>query len=190
MNLSVFLLLVHVCGAVAFAAGPFISLFGWLSLRRVERVEQVRLVLRLMVMPGPVAGFGMLFIIVSGLYMVATTWGWQTGWIDVSLGSLIVLLMPSGAFIGIRRQAIARLSNEIPDGPLSEELVKRIQDPLLGTSTIMLNALLFGIIFLMVVKPAPIFSLIVIGASIVLGLAFSLPIWRVKSDERKTVEYT
>ena len=190
MDLSVFLLLVHVLGAIGYSAGTLMSLFGLLALRRVERVEQARSILRLMALPGPVSGISLLLVVATGLYMTITLWGWQTGWIDVALGSLVVLLLPTGAVMGTHRQAIARLANEMPDGPLPESLKQHIHDPLLGASTVLLNALLLGIIFLMVVKPDLVTSMIVIGVSVGLGLVFSLPIWRQEQRVSKTVDPT
>jgi hypothetical protein len=190
MNLSVFLLLVHIFGAIGYSAGTLMSLFGLLALRRVERVEQARSILKLMDLPGPVSGISLLLVVATGLYMTITLWGWQTGWIDVALGSLVVLLLPTGAVMGTHRQAIARLANEMPDGPLPESLKQHIYDPFLGTSTVLLNALLLGIIFLMVVKPDLVTSMIVIGVSVGLGLVFSLPIWREEQRVSKTVDPT
>ncbi len=190
MNLGDFLLLVHVLGAIGYSAGTLISLFGLSALRRVRRVEQARVLLGLMELPGPVSGVSLLLVVVTGLYMTITTWGWQTGWIDVALGSLVVLLMPTGAVMGTRRRAIAKLVNEMPDGPLTEGLEQKIRDPLFGTSTILLNGLLAGIIFLMVVKPVLVTSLIVMGASAVLSLALSLPSWREARREGETANAT
>lgn len=190
MTLGIFLLLVHVLGAIGYSTGTLISLFGLLVLRRVRRVEQARSILGLMNLPGPVSGISLLLIVVTGIYMTITVWGWQTGWIDVALGSLLVLVMPTGAVMGTRRQAIARQVSEIPDGPIPESLEQHIHDPLLRTSTVLLNAELLGIIILMVVKPSLVYSLILIGLSCVLGLVLSLPSRGQERHMRSTVDST
>jgi hypothetical protein len=174
MNINDFLLFLHVVGAIGYIVGTLISFFGLLALRRVQHIDQARVILSLMELPGTFSMISILVVVATGLYMTITSWGWQTGWIDVALGSLVVLVLPTGAVMGTRRRAIARLVNEMSDGPLTDALEQKIRDPLLGTSTILLNALLVGIIFLMVIKSEFVTSLIVIGVSAVLGVVISL----------------
>ncbi len=178
MDLGSVLLFVHVLGAMGYAAGTLLSLFGVVALRRAQRVEQARLILGLMEVAGPLTGISLLVILAAGLYMTGMSWGWRTAWIDVGLLSTLILLVPTGAVMGIRRHALATQVAALPDGPLPESVQQRIHDPLLGASTIVLTALLVGIVFLMTVKPAQAVPLVVMGVSLVLGLLFSLPLWR------------
>lgn len=188
MNLNGFLLLVHVLGAIGFTAGTLIALFGLLKLRQTERIDQARWELGIMEAPAPFSSISLLMVIASGLYLTFAVWGWQTAWIDVALGSLVGLVIPVGAVMGTRRQAIGRLINQMPDGKLPESLLDRIHDPVFGSSTVLLNALLLGILVLMIAKPTLGFALVVMGVSIVLGLIFSLPFWLEARSVRKTVE--
>ena len=174
MNINSFLVFLHVVGAIGYSVGTLLSMFGLIALRRVQRIDQARVILGLMEMPGLFSGVSILFVVATGLYLTITFWGWQNGWIDVTLGSLVVLVIPTGAVMGTRRRAIARLANEMSDGPLTEALEQKIRDSVLGTSTILLNALLIGIIFLMVIKSGIVTSIIVIGVSAVLGFVISL----------------
>lgn len=188
MNLNDVLLLIHVLGAIGFTAGTLIALFGLLSLRHTERVEQARSILGIMEAPAPLSGISLLLVIATGLYMTFAVWGWQTAWIDVALGSLMFLVIPTGAVMGTRRRAISGLIKDIPDGSLPGALVQRIHDPVLGSSTVLLNGLLLGILVLMIAKPILVISLIVMGASIGLGLVLSIPIWLEERGENKTLE--
>ena len=108
-------LYVHVIGAIGYSAGVLISVLGLSSLRRARSVEEVRSLLELQELTGLVSGISLLFTVIAGLYMAATTWGWQTGWINVALGSL-VLLLAMGVLMGRRRHTIAVLVKEMSDG--------------------------------------------------------------------------
>jgi hypothetical protein len=177
MSLYTLLVFVHVISAIGLSAGTLISLFGLLALRRAQRVEQVRSILGLLALSEPVAAIALVLTPAAGLIMTATSWGWQNGWINVALGSF-VLLLPVGAITGRRRGAIARLVKEMPDGPLPQSVQQGIHDPLLGTAVYLLVALLVGIVFLMTNKPALDGALIAIVVSVVFGVAASLPLWR------------
>ncbi len=176
MSLISIALFLHVLGAMGYSVATFISPFGLRSLRRAQRVEQARAPLNLLETTGPISGISLLIVLLTGVYMASTAWGWRTPWIDVALVSFL-LLLPTGAVMGIRRHAMATQANQMPDGPLPDSLRCGFRDPLLGTSTVMLVGLLLGIFFLMTVKPALVASLIVmgisVGVSLVLSLAFS-----------------
>lgn len=171
-------LFLHVIGAMGYSVATFISPFGLLALRRAQRVEQVRPVLNLLEITGPISGISLLIILVTGIYMTSTTWGWRTAWIDVTLGSLLLLLLPVGAVMGVRRHALAAQADKLPDGPLPETFRCGIRDPLLGASTVMLVGLLLGVVFLMTVKPALVGSLIVMGISVGVSLVVILALSR------------
>src|SRR6266545_2741597 len=161
MSLYAVLVFVHVTSAITLSAGNLISLFGLLALRRSQRVEQVRAILGLLALSEPVSAIALVLTLVAGLTMTVSTWGWHNGWINVALGSF-VLLLSMGVITGTRRGAIAKLVKEMGDGPLPESVEQRIHDPLLGTAVYLLVALLVGIVFLMTTKPALEGSLIAI----------------------------
>jgi len=182
MSLHTLLVFVHVTSAITLSTGTLISLYGLFALRRAQRVEQVRAILGLLTQSEPISAIALVLTPVAGLIMTVTSWGWHNGWINVALGSF-VLLLPVGAITGTRRGAIARLVKEMPDGPLPEPVAQRIHDPLLGTAVYMMVALLVGIVFLMTTKPALDGSLIAIVVSVVLGAVASLPLWRGRTGE-------
>jgi uncharacterized membrane protein len=174
MSLNSILHYVHVVGAIGYSAGALISLLGLSPLRRARSVQEARSVLAPVELAGTLSGISLLLTIASGLYLTATEWGWQTGWIDVTLGSL-VLLLAMGVLMGTRRHAIATLAKEMPDGPIPESLRQRIYDPWMAMGVYMLVTLVLGIVLLMTVKPALGGSLLVMGVAVILGLAVSLP---------------
>ncbi len=178
MSIYNIVLFLHVSGAIGYFIGIGTWLFGLVTLRRVQRVEQVRAIVNLVGMSGPLFAISVLLILVTGLYMALTAWSLRTGWIDVALTSLILMAPLGTALIEPRRRAIDRLASEAPDGPLPESLERRTHDPVLGTTLQTLTALLLGIVFLMTTKPSLTGSLIVIVVALALGLASGLLISR------------
>ena len=171
MDIYNIVLFLHISGAIGYFVGIGTWLFGFTALRRAQRVEQVRALTNLTGRLGPLFVISVLLILASGLYMAITAWGLRTGWIAVALVSLILIAPLGTAFIEPRRRAIARLAQEVPDGPLPQSLKQRIHDPILGTALQAVTILLLGIVFLMTTKPSLIVSLIVMGVALVLGLA-------------------
>jgi uncharacterized membrane protein len=179
MSIYTIVLFLHVSGAIGYFTGIGIWLFGLATLRRAQRVEQVRAITNLIAMSGPLFAISVLLILVTGLYMALTVWSLQTAWIAVALISLVIIAPFGTAIIEPRRRALDRLSRETPDGPLPESLERRTHDPVLGTALYTLAALLLGIVFLMTTKPSLTGSIIVMAVSLVLGLASGFLVYRV-----------
>ena len=174
MTLYPVALFLHIVGAL----GLFTALaLEWTSLRQLRRAataEQAREWLgavRLVRLVGPAS---LVVLLVPGLYMTATAWGWVP-WITVALGAM-ALLPPLGAFNGLR---LARIGPVVAaeQGPLSPGVRRRLREPLLWTSVQTRAALVLGIVFLMTVKPDLSGALLTVGTAVVLGLAASWPAW-------------
>jgi Predicted integral membrane protein (DUF2269) len=178
MNIYTIVLFVHVSGAIGYFVSIGTWLFGLVSLRRAQRVEQVRALVHLVGLTGPLFGISVLLILAAGLYMAFTAWSLQTGWIAVALVSLILMAPLGIALIEPRRRALERLAREAPDGLLPEPVEQRTHDPVLLTALQTLAALLLGIVFLMTTKLALTGSLIVIAVALALGLASGLLVFR------------
>jgi hypothetical protein len=164
-------LFAHVSGAIGYFAAMGVWLFGVAGLRRAVRVEQVRTLTDLMGRLGPLFGLSVLLILISGLYMAYTTWGFQSGWIDVALVSLVLIAPLGGVLIEPRRRIIARVAQHAPDGPVQQALAQQTHDPVLLTTVWTVTALLLGIVFLMTTKPPLLVALLVMAITLVLGVA-------------------
>jgi hypothetical protein len=174
MNIYNIILFVHVAGAIGYSAGTLVALLGLGYLRRAKRVGEVRSSLELQERTGLISGISLLLTILAGLFLAGNAWSFRTGWIDVALGSLVLLFL-SGMLMGRRRHAILTLAKDLPDGPLPASLEARIHDPLMAMGIYLLAAVVLGILFLMTVKPTLVGSLIAIGVCVAVGLAVSLP---------------
>ena len=187
MSIYTIVLFLHVSGAIGYFVGMGTWLYCLAALRRAQRVEEVRALTNLAGRLGALFGISVLLILATGLYMAITAWGLRTGWIAVALVSLILIAPLGTAFIEPRRRAIARLAQEVPDGPLPQSLKQRIHDPILGTALQAVTILLLGIVFLMTTKPSLIVSLIVMAVALVLGLFSGALISRGTRTRRQSV---
>src|SRR5947208_12212892 len=178
MSLYPIALFLHVSGAIGYFVGMGVWLFGLATMRRAQRVEQVRSIVQLVGLSGPLFGISVLLLLTAGLYMALTAWSLLTGWIVVGLISLVLLAPLGTAVLEPRRLVIDRLARKAPDGPLPEELERSIRDPVLLTAPQTLTALLLGVVFVMTTKPSLLGSLIVMAVALVLGLAWGLLIAR------------
>lgn len=179
MNLYSVVLFLHVSGDIGIFIGIGLQVFSLMALRRATHVEQVQAITWLIALSNRVATGGGLLTITAGLYMALTVWSLQTGWIAVTLGSLVVLLAP--LLVGIiepRVRAIVTMSQGAADGPLPVALRMRIHDPVLGTALQTVTAMVLGIVFIMTNKPSFGVAILVLVIFLMLGLASSLPLWR------------
>jgi hypothetical protein len=153
MSLYTLLLFVHVSGAICLFIGFGIWLFGITAIARAMQVEQVRALADLLLMTRMLVPVSAFVVIAAGLTMAVTTWGIQTSWIAVALGSLVII-GPIGTWvIDPKVRDIAALAHTLLDGPLPNSLSKRTHDVVLRTALHTALAMLFGIVFLMTTKP-------------------------------------
>src|SRR5437016_6601312 len=153
MSIYSIILFVHVIGAIGYFLGIGTQLFVLVGLRRAQRVEQVRALIQLNDLSGPVSGISVLLLLAAGLYLAITAWSLLTSWILVALISLILMVPTSAALIAPRRSAIVKqLAREAPGGELSEALERDIDDPVLATVCTTVLTLLLGLVFLMTTK--------------------------------------
>ena len=181
MSIYSIILFVHVIGAIGYFLGIGTQLFVLVGLRRAQRVEQVRALIQLNDLSGPVSGISVLLLLAAGLYLAITAWSLLTSWILVALISLILMVPTSAALIAPRRSAIVKqLAREAPGGELSEALERHIDDPVLATVCMTVAALLLGLVFLMTTKPNLVGSLIVMVVALLLGLAAGVLVSRMR----------
>ena len=178
MSFYSFAKFVHIASDIGIFIGIGAQLLSLAALRQIKRAEQARVLLWLITTSDVITIVSAALTITAGLYMALTIRGLQISWIAVSLGSLVALLLPLiRVFVEPRMRAIVKMTRETPDGPLPQALEARIHDPILGTALQMVAAVVFGIVFLMTVKPSLVGALIGMLAALALGLVSGLPLW-------------
>jgi hypothetical protein len=162
-------LFIHVCAAM--------GIFGAAAIEGASLVQLHR--------PGgkPTAldGFGLAqrlgslsfaLILLSGIFLTQTVWGWRTSWISVSMSSLIVMVA-IGATVTRRAMARVRATADAPSRVFSA----------LTRSFLVRASILIGIVFVMTVKPPLEGSLIAMAAAAGTGFLAGLP-----SGRRRAVQ--
>ena len=162
-------LYLHILGAFGLIAAITVEAISLRGLRGATRGDDALMWLgisRGIVMR--LAPASLALILVSGLYMTATTWG-PRGWILVALASLVLLAIVGAFGTGMRMGRIGPSVGRA-QGPLSDELRSRLRDPILLTSLLVRSAIVLAIALLMTVKPSGVASLVIIVLAVAIGL--------------------
>ena len=162
-------LFIHVCAAMGIFGAAAIEGASLLQLRRSvgkpTALDGFALAQR-------VGSLSFALILLSGIFLTQTVWGWRTSWISVSMSSLIVMVA-IGATVSRRAMARVRATSDAPPGVYSA----------LNRSFLMRAAILIGIVFVMTVKPPLEGSLIAMAAAAGTGFLAGLP-----SGRRRAVQ--
>jgi hypothetical protein len=164
-----FALFFHIIGAFGLIAAITTEAIGLRGLRGATQREVALMwlgVSRGIVMRLAPTSLGL--ILVTGLYMMATTWGTR-GWILVALASLVLLAIVGAFGTGMRMARIGPTLGRA-QGPLPDELRGTLRDPILLTSLWVRSAIVLGIALLMTVKPTGLASLVIIVLAVGIGL--------------------
>lgn len=165
-SVSVFL---HVVGALALFAGIGLEQASLRNLSRASTSAQAREWVTLLRGRRRVEGPAALIIVATGVYLVATRWGYHA-WIGLGLLGLVLMAVLGAALTGRRISAIAQ-ALPADDGPIPTALRERLRDPLLRTTATLRAALALGIVFNMTVKPGTAGAFAAIGVALALGAA-------------------
>ncbi|HEV2013647.1 MAG TPA: hypothetical protein VGR77_07175 [Candidatus Dormibacteraeota bacterium] len=165
-------LFLHILGAFGLIAALTFEAIGLRGLRRAVRREDALIWLGLSRVVQRLAPTSLGLILVTGLYMMVTSWG-ARAWILVALASLVAFGAVGGLLTGVR---MARIGPAVgrASGPLSDELRGALRDPILLTSFRIRLSIVIGIAFLMSVKPSVVASLAVVVLGAAIGLFASV----------------
>jgi uncharacterized membrane protein len=150
------LLFFHLLGAVLFFAGAAVAAVGQLVALRRERPSEIALLLGTTRWGVALVGVGALLTIVFGCALVAHLpyYAFDQAWIEWAIGLWVASMVVGG--VGGRparhtRELAERLARE-GDRP-SEELRRRVADPLSLVLSFASGAILVAVLVLMVWKP-------------------------------------
>jgi hypothetical protein len=111
-------------------------------------------------------------ILISGLVLTFSAWGWGHAWIDLSLGLLILLGILGPVINGPRMKAIQVAAQVAPVGELSPALRQAIFDPVLRVYVPIPVLVALGAVIMMVLKldwlgSGIVIALVLIGSLII-----------------------
>src|SRR5271157_6073143 len=168
MTLYSNVLFVHILSTLTLFLGYGLEWTVSALLRHSSTTDQARAWLRVYRVSPPVTGASLAVLILSGGWLAALTGGMYHGWLIVSVAGIVVALLIGFALILPRVQGIRGATPEV---------LMKLQSAALPTLIRVRALLAAGIVYLMTVKPSLGASLIVLAASMVLGLLFSVTSW-------------
>jgi len=140
------------------AAKTTTQVHEWLTLSRV-----IYLVL-------PVSA---VFILISGLVLTFSVWGWGHAWIELSLGLLVLLGILGPVVNGPRMKAIHVAAQAAPMGEILPALRKVISHPVPRAYAPISGLIALGIVIMMVLKLDWLGSGMVIALVLIIGFLFA-----------------
>lgn len=164
------MLFFHILGTIVMFVAIGITLTAMIAMLYAKKTEILREWAALAVKLDGLLPFSVILILLPGLHLVFTAWGWGMAWVNLSLITLIAMTL-MGPIINLRRlkAILTAVNNETEPTPSSETLDK-VRDQTLWHSVITMTMLVIAILFLMTVKPAVLGSLIVLGTAILFGV--------------------
>lgn len=174
MNFYNIMLFLHIGGVLAMFFSHGVIHYGVRLMRQAQTSEQLRERGGMTMSSKILLPLSNLLIIISALYMVFYAWNWTTAWINISLIALLLMIPIGHVIIGRRVDAILKAANAAPEGSLSEALHIQRNDTLLWVAVCESTAMNVGIVFLMVVKPDLVVSLVTMFVALVVGLLSSV----------------
>ena len=165
MNERSVALFIHLLGVVSlFIAIGMVQRLGT-KIRSTSSVEELRLWLGLVRTTAPMFPVAALVILASGLYMAARSFSFETPWIVVAIGAVVVMMILGGTLL---RRGMAAMGKEAGSaGSFTPELARAVANPtpwgVLGLN----SGMSMGLLWIMVNKPGWAQS---IGVVVVLGV--------------------
>ena len=124
-------------------------------------------------MIGLVLPVSAVFILISGLVLTFSVWGWGHAWIELSLGLLVLLGILGPVINGPRMKAIQVAAQVAPVGEIPPALRKVISDPVLRASVPIPGLVALGAVIMMVLKLDWLGSGMVIALVLMISLIFA-----------------
>ena len=174
MTLYPYALFLHIVGAIALGAANFVILLVFSGVRGATTVASVRFWVAVAGRTRQVTALSPIVLLLSGVYMAFTSWGWTTPWIDVSLALMVAMAALGPRVLGPRFATVGKSAAHAADGAISPELhaARDTQSLWLGVAAMM--ALFLSIIFLMSVKPDLLAALLAVVVAVVVAMAAAL----------------
>ena len=168
-------LFLHIVGVFG-VAGAAVSFWIAMSvLRRLGTIGEMRswvTMARLTDRAFPIAAA---LVIAAGIFMVEDRWTWDAGWMNTSLIALVVMGAGGGLLMTPRVVRICAAVSAAPDGPVTDEIRRLVNDPILWATLHAFTLGLFAIIWNMTTKPGDSQAGTVVLLAFVFGALTAVP---------------
>jgi hypothetical protein len=164
----------HILGGLGMFMALGVELAGTAALATARTADQVRRALAVHRINARLGPFILALVLIPGIYL-AMQWG-GPWWTRLSFLALLVILILGGA---VSRRRMVALAKSLPAGPASDEplsleIERRVQDPVLRGSLTVRAFLVLGIVVLMTTKPQLGGSLAVMGVALLLAAVLTM----------------
>ena len=181
-------LFLHILGVLFMFTAVGITLTGMIGMLFSEDTKTLKVWSTLAVKMDGIIPFSVFLILIPGVYLVFTSWGWDIAWVNISLLGLVFMTL-AGPIINLRRlkiifQAVNAESGEKP----SENVLSKVRDRVLWNSVSIMTMEVIAISYLMTIKPSLIESLVAIVIFFVLGFVFSKIALRIDTQKNNTAQ--
>jgi hypothetical protein len=163
-------LFLHILGVICLMGGHTLIHASLEVMRRVQQVERVRDWIAIAAGLDRFMPLFTLAVLLPGIYMAWTAWGWATPWIDASLALFLVMMILGPVLLGRRFATLHPLVKATPPGTIPASLAARMRDRALWTIENTFTSLLLAILLLMTVKPNLPGTVIVVSIGLIAGL--------------------
>lgn len=172
MSIYSLVLFLHIVGALGLFVAIGIEFLTVSRLRSAGTAEQAREWLSVLGSIRVIGPLALVTILVPGLYMAATSTGWQ-GWNVAAIAAMLVMAALGAASNATRLPGIGRSIGPLR-GALPPEARARLRDPLVWSSVQIRIGIALGIVLNMTVKPDALGAVLALVAFALLGWAAAL----------------
>jgi hypothetical protein len=161
-------LFVHLIGVVVIFIALGIGQRAGARMRGARSIEHVRLWLGLLKVTTPMFPTALVLLLGSGLFMTADSWSFTTPWVGVSIGAVLTV-GAVGAGLAIR--GFGRMETAVEAAlEMTDEIRSVLDDPSTWAALFAVNGMSLAVLWLMVVKPGWMQSLVLPTAFSVVGV--------------------
>lgn len=171
-------LFVHILGAIALFVAVSLTIIALVRIRGASTLEQVREWAAVLNGAGKSMFFLALIILVPAVSMVMVAWGFTTPWVMAALITFVVLAIMGATVSGRTIERVVALARTAEPGPIPDEVRTQLLAPSLWLAEAIRLTLLIGILCLMTIKPAVIFSWLILVAMLLLGIILGVLVQR------------
>src|SRR5262249_23286780 len=144
IDLHRFVVFCHVGGMVGIFAGVEIEWIRVRSLMRATTYEQVRQGMALWPLLQRACLTSFLIVVASGIYLATTLTVWEFAWGAIAVPTLVIVAI-AGA-VTIPRRGRIRATTGTGTGPVSDDALRKLRDPMILASWRFRTALLSGLV--------------------------------------------
>src|SRR5687767_6664015 len=133
VDLYALALFIHILGVITlFGAFVLIQRTG-IQLRAAETVDQVQTWMRILMPVKNMFTSASVMLLVTGLYMTARVWTWETPWVVVGIVTVVVLTGLGNTIAGPSLRRIGMTAGQAQPGAVTDELRAMIVNPKMWT---------------------------------------------------------